>query len=152
MAQELSQKPKFHRVKSFWFFLSVRKDSKLKPYKFDLNVLYEDEHILVLNKKAGMVVHPGDGTNNETLVHALLHHCEENLSPIGAPLRLVSFIDWTRTPVVQWWWPRPNLLTSHWLNNFQTGKRESIISRLPVGNWKVLVNLLSQLAAIQLCG
>jgi 23S rRNA pseudouridine1911/1915/1917 synthase len=41
----------------------------------------------VVNKPAGMVIHPGDGTDNTTLVHALLNHCPNALSPIGAPLR-----------------------------------------------------------------
>jgi 23S rRNA pseudouridine1911/1915/1917 synthase len=59
----------------------------LIPYEHSLNVLFEDEHILVINKEAGMVVHPGDGTDDKTLVHALLHHCPDKLSPIGAPLR-----------------------------------------------------------------
>jgi 23S rRNA pseudouridine1911/1915/1917 synthase len=60
---------------------------ELKPYIYDLSVLYEDDYIIVINKDAGMVVHPGDGTDDRTLVHALLNHCPGNLSPIGAPLR-----------------------------------------------------------------
>jgi 23S rRNA pseudouridine1911/1915/1917 synthase len=59
----------------------------LIPYDHNLDVLFEDEHILVINKEAGMVVHPGDGTDGKTLVHALLHHCPDQLSPVGAPLR-----------------------------------------------------------------
>ena len=59
----------------------------LIPYEHSLDVLFEDEHILVINKQAGMVVHPGDGTDDKTLVHALLHHCPDQLSPVGAPLR-----------------------------------------------------------------
>lgn len=47
-----------------------------------LDILYEDENLLVLNKAAGMVVHPGAGTDEDTLVHALLHHCKD-LSGIG---------------------------------------------------------------------
>ena len=59
----------------------------LKPYECELSVLYEDDHILVVDKESGMVVHPGDGTDDTTLVHALLHHCGEDLSKVGAPLR-----------------------------------------------------------------
>ncbi|MEL0098317.1 MAG: RluA family pseudouridine synthase [Opitutae bacterium] len=59
----------------------------LEPYRCELSILHEDEDLIVINKKAGMVVHPGDGTDNKTLVHALLHHCPDNLSMIGAPLR-----------------------------------------------------------------
>ncbi|HBR92668.1 RluA family pseudouridine synthase [Coraliomargarita sp. SDUM461003] len=52
-----------------------------------LDIIYEDESILVVNKAPGMIVHPGSGTGDNTLVHALLHHCGENLSTIGAPNR-----------------------------------------------------------------
>ena len=62
------------------------KIEELIPYNYNLSVLYEDEHLLVIDKEPGMVVHPGDGTDGKTLVHALLHHCGSNLSPIGAPL------------------------------------------------------------------
>lgn len=62
-------------------------ESNLEPFEVSLNILYEDDAIIVVNKKPGMVVHPGDGTGGETLVHALLHHCEGNLCPVGAPKR-----------------------------------------------------------------
>lgn len=55
----------------------------LQPADIPLDVLYEDEHLLVVNKAAGMVVHPGAGTSGETLVHALLAHCAGSLSGIG---------------------------------------------------------------------
>lgn len=51
-----------------------------------LDILYEDEHLLVLNKPAGMVVHPAPGHDEGTLVHALLHHCQ-SLSGIGGVQR-----------------------------------------------------------------
>lgn len=40
-----------------------------------LDLIYEDESILVVNKAPGMITHPGNGTGDNTLVHALLHHC-----------------------------------------------------------------------------
>ena len=52
-----------------------------------LDVIYEDASILVVNKAPGMITHPGNGTGDNTLVHALLHHCGENLSTVGAPDR-----------------------------------------------------------------
>jgi 23S rRNA pseudouridine1911/1915/1917 synthase len=52
-----------------------------------LDVLYEDADLLVLNKPAGMTVHPGAGNMEHTLVHALLHHCGKSLSGIGGQLR-----------------------------------------------------------------
>lgn len=52
-----------------------------------LEVVYEDEAIILVNKAAGMITHPGSGTGEDTLVHALLHHCKEGLSSVGAPDR-----------------------------------------------------------------
>ncbi|RKF20933.1 23S rRNA pseudouridine(1911/1915/1917) synthase RluD [Alginatibacterium sediminis] len=45
------------------------------PEAIDLDVVFEDEHILVINKPAGLVVHPGAGNSEGTLLNALLHHC-----------------------------------------------------------------------------
>lgn len=55
----------------------------LTPNAIPLEILFEDEHLLVVNKPAGMVVHPGAGTTDDTLVHALLAHCAGSLSGIG---------------------------------------------------------------------
>ncbi len=55
----------------------------LKPVDIPLDVIFEDKHLVVLNKAAGMVVHPGVGTGEDTLVHALLAHCAGELSGIG---------------------------------------------------------------------
>ncbi|MDX8402617.1 MAG: RluA family pseudouridine synthase [Mariprofundaceae bacterium] len=49
----------------------------LEPEPIALEILFEDEHLLIVNKPAGMVVHPSKGHESGTLVHALLHHCEE---------------------------------------------------------------------------
>lgn len=58
------------------------KPTELTPKKIDFEILYEDKDILVLNKPAGLVVHPGAGNYDESLVHGLLHHCQD-LSGIG---------------------------------------------------------------------
>ncbi len=52
-----------------------------------LAVVYEDDDLLVINKPAGMVVHPGAGNWSGTLVNALLHHCADSLSGIGGVVR-----------------------------------------------------------------
>ena len=57
--------------------------AELKPVDIPLNVIFEDKHLIVLNKSAGMVVHPGIGTGDDTMVHALLAHCEGELSGVG---------------------------------------------------------------------
>ncbi len=65
-------------------FLIVPKPKKmdLKPVKMDLEIVYEDEYLIILNKSPGLIVHPSDSSNEITLVHGLLAHCT-NLSGIG---------------------------------------------------------------------
>lgn len=52
-----------------------------------LNVVFEDEHLIVIDKQAGLVVHPAAGNLDGTLVNALLHHCQGSLSGIGGVAR-----------------------------------------------------------------
>ncbi len=58
----------------------------LEPEALTVPILFEDEHLLVVNKPAGMTVHPGAGVRSGTLVNALLHHVS-NLSGVGGVLR-----------------------------------------------------------------
>jgi 23S rRNA pseudouridine1911/1915/1917 synthase len=58
-----------------------------KAQAIDLDILYEDSDLLVLNKPAGLVVHPAPGNPDNTLVNALLAHCGESLSGIGGVRR-----------------------------------------------------------------
>ena len=51
----------------------------LKPQKINLNILYEDEHVIIINKHAGMVTHPGCNNFENTFVNALLYHCNLNI-------------------------------------------------------------------------
>ncbi|MGF1657331.1 MAG: RluA family pseudouridine synthase, partial [Verrucomicrobiales bacterium] len=55
----------------------------LEPEDRSLDIVFEDETLLVLNKPPNLVVHPGAGHQQGTLVHALLHHCKGQLSGIG---------------------------------------------------------------------
>jgi 23S rRNA pseudouridine1911/1915/1917 synthase len=57
--------------------------TELRAVAIELDVLFEDKWLLAINKPAGMVVHPGAGTREDTLVHALLAHCAGTLSGIG---------------------------------------------------------------------
>ena len=59
---------------------------EVKPENIPLEVVYEDEDVIVVNKPAGMVVHPAPGHYTGTLVNALLHHCKD-LGGIGGALR-----------------------------------------------------------------
>lgn len=57
------------------------------PENIPLDIVYEDEHLLVVNKPKGMVVHPAAGNYNGTLVNALLYHCGDSLSGINGVIR-----------------------------------------------------------------
>lgn len=58
-----------------------------EPEDIPLDVVYEDSDLLVINKQAGLVVHPGAGNHTGTLVNALLHYCGDELSGIGGVMR-----------------------------------------------------------------
>ncbi|MDX5595400.1 RluA family pseudouridine synthase [Pseudovibrio sp. SPO723] len=58
-----------------------------QPENIPLDILYEDEDVIVINKPAGLVVHPGAGNPDGTLVNALLYHCGDSLSGIGGVKR-----------------------------------------------------------------
>jgi 23S rRNA pseudouridine1911/1915/1917 synthase len=70
-----------------WIDLKRELVAPLISKDIPIDILFEDDEILVINKASGMVVHPGDGTKDDTLVHALLHHYPGGLCPVGAPER-----------------------------------------------------------------
>jgi len=61
--------------------------AEAQPEDIPLDILFEDESLLVINKPAGLVVHPAAGHEEHTLVNALLHHCQGSLSGIGGVAR-----------------------------------------------------------------
>ncbi|MGB8369761.1 MAG: RluA family pseudouridine synthase [Limisphaerales bacterium] len=61
--------------------------AEAQPEEIPLTILFEDQSLLVLNKPAGLVVHPAAGHEEHTLVNALLHHCRGSLSGIGGVAR-----------------------------------------------------------------
>ena len=63
------------------------KKPSLKPYKYKLNIIYEDKDLIVLNKPAGIVIHPGAGNFDNTIVNALINYDKNSLSNIGDELR-----------------------------------------------------------------
>lgn len=63
------------------------KETNLKSQDIPLDIIYEDDDILVINKPKGMVVHPAVGNPDGTLVNAVMAHCKGNLSGIGGELR-----------------------------------------------------------------
>jgi 23S rRNA pseudouridine1911/1915/1917 synthase len=65
------------------FSMPAVRRASMRAAAIPLDILFEDRHLLALSKPAGMVVHPGAGTAENTLVHALLAHCAGGLSGIG---------------------------------------------------------------------
>jgi 23S rRNA pseudouridine1911/1915/1917 synthase len=63
------------------------KPTNIKPKNIDLNIVYEDEYLVVINKPPGLVTHPGAGNYDDTLANGLLAHFKENLSTIGGEAR-----------------------------------------------------------------
>ena len=78
---EASYKVKKDEV--YYITLPEKKDSQYEPQNISLNILFEDQDLIVLNKPAGMVTHPGPGNQKNTLVNALLYHTNKNLSLIN---------------------------------------------------------------------
>lgn len=72
------------------------------PQKMDLDIVYEDEDVILINKPKGMVVHPSAGHYSGTLVNGLMYHCRDELSGINGVLRpgIVHRIDMDTTGVI----------------------------------------------------
>ena len=75
------------------------KEPDIVPEEIPLDIIYEDDYILVVNKPKGMVVHPAPGHYTGTLVNAIMYHCKDNLSGINGVLRpgIVHRIDMNTT-------------------------------------------------------
>ena len=80
-------------------FLPENQEPDIEPENIPLDILYEDDQLLVVNKPKGMVVHPSAGHYSGTLVNALMYHCKDQLSGINGVLRpgIVHRIDMDTT-------------------------------------------------------
>ncbi len=67
--------------------ISEPEKASLKPYNFKLEIIYEDKDLLIINKPAGIIMHPGAGNHDKTIVNALIHYDKDSLSNIGDELR-----------------------------------------------------------------
>ena len=78
------------------------KEVEITPENIPLDILYEDDDVILVNKPKGMVVHPAAGHYSGTLVNALMYHCRDNLSGINGELRpgIVHRIDRDTTGVI----------------------------------------------------
>ncbi len=63
------------------------KSASLKPFDYKLDIIHEDDDIIVINKPAGIIMHPGAGNYDQTIVNALMHYDKNSLSNIGDELR-----------------------------------------------------------------
>lgn len=78
------------------------KELDVEPQKMDLDIVYEDEDVILINKPKGMVVHPAPGHTTDTLVNGLLYHCKNHLSGINGVARpgIVHRIDRDTTGIL----------------------------------------------------
>ena len=67
--------------------INPKEDFTLKPQKMELDIIFEDNDIVVVNKEKGIVVHPGNGNPDGTLANAILERCKDSLSGIGGTIR-----------------------------------------------------------------
>ena len=129
------------------------------PEDIDVPILYEDEHIIVVNKPKGMVVHPAAGNYSGTLVNALMKHCGNNLSSINGVIRpgIVHRIDKDTSGVLvvaksdEAHEKLSSMLKEHDINRVyialvhgiireESGKIDAPIGRHPVDRKKMAVN------------
>jgi 23S rRNA pseudouridine1911/1915/1917 synthase len=80
-------KAQIHEGAQVEIAVEAAEDSHIGPEAIPLDVVHEDGDLIVVNKPAGMVVHPAPGTPSGTLVNALLHHCGDDLSGVGGVKR-----------------------------------------------------------------
>ena len=79
----LSPSQKIKSGNSIEILIKQRKVEHIKPQKMNINIVYEDDEIIVTDKPSGMVVHPGAGNKEGTLVNGLLYLCKKNLSTLN---------------------------------------------------------------------
>ena len=70
-----------------YFEISEPKKENLQPFKYPLDIIYEDDDLIVINKSAGIAMHPGPGNYDNTIVNALINYVGNNLSNVGNELR-----------------------------------------------------------------
>ena len=85
--QVTSAKAKVAAGDAFRIAVPPAAEAEAQPQDIPLVVVFEDDHLIVVDKPAGMVVHPAAGNPDGTLVNALLHHCKGQLSGIGGVAR-----------------------------------------------------------------
>ena len=85
--KDVSKKYRVCENDVFVITVPTPKTSEAEPENIPIDIVYEDDDIIVVNKPEGMVVHPAPGNTSGTLVNALLYHCKDSLSGIGGVVR-----------------------------------------------------------------
>ncbi len=85
--KKVSKNYKVKRGDKITVFIPDPEDMLIEKENIPLEIIYEDESLLVVNKPRGMVVHPAPGNPNGTLVNAIMYHCNDNLSTINGEIR-----------------------------------------------------------------
>ncbi len=139
-----------HKIKSkdrIVINLPLPEDFNITPEDIPLQVLYEDEDLIVINKPAGMIVHPTHKIKSGTLINALLAYTEGKLSAIGAPLRpgVVHRLDKDTSGVIvvakndRAYWGLSKQFSSHTINRFYLALVHGIMEqdkgevKIPIG-------------------
>ena len=78
---------KIKKGDNIFFEIPEPKKTSLKPFNFDLDIIYQDDDLIVINKPAGISMHPGPGNYDNTIVNALMNYKKIKLSSIGDELR-----------------------------------------------------------------
>lgn len=84
---KLEKNYKIKRGDIIGFEISKPRETDIIAQDLKLDVLYEDEHVIIINKRQGMMTHPAQDNYEDTLVNALLHHCKGTLSGINGEIR-----------------------------------------------------------------
>ena len=93
---------KLSKGDSLTIYIPFPTEYEILPEEISLDIVYEDDDVILINKPKGMVVHPAAGHYSGTLVNALMHHCKDNLSGINGVLRpgIVHRIDMDTTGII----------------------------------------------------
>ncbi len=83
----INKKHKVALENVFNIYLPMPESGEILPENIPIDIIYEDDDIIVVNKQEGMVVHPAPGNYTGTLVNALMYHCKDRLSGIGGVIR-----------------------------------------------------------------
>ena len=135
----LHQKPSYLVQNNDKIHINIPKNQfnpkKIEPIKMDLDIIYEDDTIVIINKPVGLVVHPGNGNPSNTLVNGLVHHFE-SLSDINGSNRpgIVHRLDADTSGLIVV--AKNNIAHEDLSTQFQNRKVAKAYFGITWGNWK----------------